>query len=254
MTIPQPIIRRPLGYRAGRRRGTIAGLCCSTGELGLPMLHNTSAREELVEQRDPCGRRVAWTEKPSAKSPGTDSWLRRRPNFICSCPVRSGTSRHHSVSPAGAGTSPGCVCSTGRVFQVDLVVKILCSEDPATGLPVLRARDFGALCLAIARLWRPHPAMRGGRSIVHEAACVLLQACCATVLDPTGDDQSEVREPDLVADTPTPVSTTLADRDLLKALCRWESRFTEAHPDMRIEEGGRLQNLGRSRHQNRAMA
>ena len=227
MTIPQPMLRRPLGNRVGRRRGAITGLCCSTGEVELPMLHHATARAELVEQRDACGRRVAWTEKPS------DAWLRRHPSFICGCPVRSGSSRHHFVSLACAGRSPGCVC-----HQVDLVVKILCSEDPATGLPVLRARDLGALGVAAAQLWRPHPAMRGGRSIVDEAACVLVQTCCATVLDPTGDDRSELRAPDLVANTPTPFPVTLADGDCLSVLRRWESRFTEAHPDMKIVDGG----------------
>ena len=54
-----------------------------TGEVELPMLHHATALAELVEQRDACGRRVAWTEKPS------DAWLRQHLNFICGCPVRS---------------------------------------------------------------------------------------------------------------------------------------------------------------------
>ncbi len=147
------------------------------------------------------------------------------------------------AAPADTLRSPSLVVrSPGCTWQVDLVLKILCSEDPATGLPVLRARDLAALGLAVARLWRPHPAMRGGRSIVDEAACMLVQTCCSTLQPDPADpvrDQWEVREPVLIADTTTPPPATLADGDWLWALRRWESRFSDVHPDIKIGEGGR---------------
>jgi hypothetical protein len=130
--------------------------------------------------------------------------------------------------------------------QVDVLLKILCADDPATGRPVLGARDLGALALAVAALWRPHPAMRGGLSIVDEAARCTLQAALAA-LGPTAseeaaeeeDRQHEIRGAVLLSDESLEPPATPADaEEWLCALRRVESRFTAAHPAIEISGAG----------------
>lgn len=106
-----------------------------------------------------------------------------------------------------------------------------------TGLPVLRARDLAALGVAVGRLWRPHPAMRGGRSIVDEAGCVLVHTY-GSVPPPALEPEPEERK-DLVADSPSTPPLTVADGDWLRVLRRCESRFSNVHPDIDIGNGGR---------------
>lgn len=146
----------------------------------------------------------------------------------------------------------------GLSLQADLIVKILCSNEPGTGLPVLRARDFAALGMAVASLWRPHPATRGGRSIIEEAVCALAQKLGLSALEPACDEhdiheaipsehkirdavpvaiEHENNKGVFVAETPKP-SARVPGGDWLRTMRRWESRFTGVHPDTEIADGG----------------